>query len=98
MKKGDIITLVLTNGAEIIGEFVDAGADTYTVNRPRMLQASQSGVGLVDGVCMSGEKPEGNMEINKTGVIFVIETVDEIAKGYKQQVTGLVLSTSGITS
>jgi len=98
MKKGDVVTLVLTNGAEIIGEYVKGGSDCYVLFRPRMLQASQTGVGLVDGVCMSGKTPEGTVEFNRSGVIFVIETVEEIARGYQQQVSGIVLPTGGIKS
>ena len=96
MNKGDIVTLVLTNGAEVIGKFVDADADTYTINRPRMVQANQQGVGLVNGVCMTGEEPNGDLKINKSGVIFVIKTIEEMAKGYTQQVSGLVLPTDGL--
>ena len=96
MKKGDIVTLILTNGAEVIGELVETSPMEYTVNRPRMVQANQQGVGLVNGVCMTGEEPNGNISFNRSGVIFVIKTVEEMAKGYKQQVSGLVLPTEGL--
>lgn len=94
MNKGDVVTIVLMNGAEIIGEWVEDNGASYVLNRPRMLQANPQGVGLVNGVCMSGEEPKGNLPFNKTSV--VIKTVDELAKGYKQQVSGLVLPTEGL--
>ena len=96
MKKGDVVTLVLINGAEIVGEWVDENGDVYTLNRPRMVQANQQGLGLVDGICMTGDKPDGNQSFNKHGVIFVIKTIDQISKGYKQQVSGLVLPSEGL--
>jgi hypothetical protein len=96
MKNGDIVTLVLTNGAEVIGELIETSPMDYTLNRPRMVQANQQGVGLVDGVCMTGETPDGNLIFNRSGVMFVIKTVEEMAKGYKQQVSGLVLPTNGL--
>lgn len=96
MKNGDIVTLVLTNGAEVIGELVETSPMDYTLNRPRMVQANQQGVGLVNGVCMTGEEPKGNVSFNRSGVVFVIKTVEEMAKGYKQQVSGLVLPTEGL--
>jgi len=96
MKNGDIVTLVLTNGAEVIGELVETSPMDYTLNRPRMVQANQQGVGLVNGVCMTGEEPNGNVSFNRSGVVFVIKTVEEMAKGYKQQVSGLVLPTEGL--
>ena len=96
MKNGDIVTLVLTNGAEVIGELVETSPMDYTLNRPRMVQANQQGVGLVNGVCMTGEEPKGNVSFNRSGVVFVIKTIEEMAKGYKQQVSGLVLPTEGL--
>jgi hypothetical protein len=96
IKNGDIITLVMSNGAEIVGELVNSSPEGYEVNRPRMVQANQQGVGLVDGVCMTGETPDGNLIFNRSGVMFVIKTVEEMAKGYKQQVSGLVLPTNGL--
>ena len=96
MNKDDVVTLVLINGAEIIGKWVESDSDKYIINRPRMVQANQQGVGLVNGVCMTGEEPNGDLQINKSGVIFVIKTIEEMAKGYTQQVSGLVLPTDGL--
>jgi hypothetical protein len=96
MNKDDVVTLVLINGAEIIGKWVESDSDKYIINRPRMVQANQQGVGLVNGVCMTGEEPKGDVAFNRSGVIFVIKTVEEMAKGYQQQVSGLVLPTQGL--
>ena len=96
MNKDEIVTLVLINGAEVIGKWVESDSDKYIINRPRMVQASQQGVGLVNGVCMTGEEPKGDVAFNRSGVIFVIKTVEEMAKGYQQQVSGLVLPTQGL--
>lgn len=96
VRQGDIATLVLVNGAEIIGKFQGESAEHFTLERPRMLQASQQGVGLVNGVCMSGEEPQGDIRFNKSGVLFIIKTIDELAKGYQQQVSGIVLPTQGL--
>jgi len=96
MNKGDIVTLVLINGAEIIGEWVEDNGASYVLRKPRMVQANQQGMGLVNGVCMTGEEPTGNLDFSKTGVIFVIKTIEQMAKGYKQQTSGLVLPTEGL--
>ena len=90
-KNGDIVTLVLINGAEIVGKLTEENTDYYQLNKPRMIQANQQGVGLVNGVCMTGEEPEGDLQFNKTGVIFMIKTVEQMSKGYREQVSGLVL-------
>jgi len=91
VKQGDIATIVLVNGAEIVGKFVGESPEFITLERPRMLQVGQQGVGLVNGVCMSGVEPDNDIMFNKSGVLFLIKTVDDISKGYRQQVSGLVL-------
>ena len=91
MKKDDIVTLVLINGAELIGKLVEETATEYVLNRPRMVQANEKGLGLVNGVCMTGEEPTGDLTINRSGVIFVIKTIEQMSKGYREQVSGLML-------
>ena len=56
MNKNDIVTLVLTNGAEVIGKYIVDDMMSYTIERPRLVQVNENGVALVDGVCMTGEK------------------------------------------
>jgi hypothetical protein len=90
-RHGDIVTLVLNNGAEIVGKLTGETPDYYQLDKPRMIQANQQGVGLVNGVCMTGEEPDGDLQFNKTGVIFMIKTVEQMSKGYREQVSGLVL-------
>ena len=96
IKQGDIVTLVMANGAEIIGKLVGESDSFYKLNRPRMVQASQQGVGLVNGVCMTGEEPSGDVEFNRATVMFAIKTVDEMSKGYSTQVSGIVLPSDGL--
>ena len=96
MKKDTIVTVVLLNGAELIGRYIGEDFNSITIYKPRMVQASAQGVGLVNGVCMTGEEPKGDVAFNRSGVIFVIKTVEEMAKGYQQQVSGLVLPTQGL--
>ena len=96
VRQGDIATLVLINGAEIIGKFSGESAEHFVLNKPRMLQASQQGVGLVNGICMSGVEPDDDIRFQKSSVLFLIKTVDELSKGYQQQVSGIVLPTQGL--
>lgn len=96
MKEGTVVTLVMINGAEIIGKLVKDDFTKITLYRPRMVQASQQGVGLVNGVCMTGKEPEGDFDFNKTGVMFMIETIKELADGWTSQTSGIALPPKGI--
>jgi hypothetical protein len=89
MKEDTIVTLVLTNGAEIIGKYITDDMMSYTIERPRLVQVNEKGVALVDGVCMTGEKVDGTLQFNKTCVSFVLPTMKEIATGWQTQTSGI---------
>lgn len=89
MKEDTIVTLVLTNGAEIIGKYITDDMMSYTIERPRLVQVNEKGVALVDGVCMTGEKVDGTLQFNKTCVSFVLPTMKEIATGWQKQTSGI---------
>jgi hypothetical protein len=91
MKKDTIVTLVMNNGAEIIARYIEEDFNTITVYKPRMVQASQQGVALVNGITMTGIEPKGNFQFPKSSVMFMIETVDELANGWRKQTSGLDL-------
>jgi hypothetical protein len=91
MKKDDVVTIVLINGAEIVGRFVVDNGKTVVLNKPRMIQASEQGIGLVPGICMTGEEPSGDFEFNKSGVLFIINTVEQLANQYGQMTSGLIM-------
>lgn len=98
VNKGTITTLVMANGAEIIGKFVEENGGTITLNRPRMLQATQQGIGLVNGICMSGVEPDGDFSFSKTSVMFMIQTAPELSAGYMKQTTGIEIPTNTAAS
>jgi len=96
MEKGKIVTLVLINGAEIVGRHVQRTPDGITLNRPRMVQASPQGVGLVNGISMTGKEPDGNFDFPKTSVMYIIETMKELADGWTTQTSGIAVPSQGI--
>jgi hypothetical protein len=96
MEKNKVVTLVMSNGAEILGKFIEEDFSMITLYKPRMLQATQQGVGLVSGICMSGIEPDGNFQFAKTSVMFMIETSKELADGWTSQTSGIVIPTSGL--
>lgn len=91
MKKDTIVTLVMNNGAEIIARYIEEDFNTITVYKPRMVQASPKGVGLVNGITMTGIEPNGDFQFPKSSIMFMIETVDELANGWRKQTSGLDL-------
>ena len=98
MKKDTIITVVLLNGAELIAKYVEEDFNTITVYKPRMVQAGPQGIGLLNGICMTAKEPNGNFQLPKHGVLFMADTVDELAVGWTKQTTGLDLPNKSIIS
>ena len=96
MEKNKVVTLVMSNGAEVLGKFIEEDFSMITLYKPRMLQATQQGVGLVSGICMSGIEPDGNFQFAKTSVMFMIETSKELADGWTSQTSGIAIPTSGL--
>jgi hypothetical protein len=97
MKKDDIVTLVLINGAEIIGKFVQETDQTIVLNKPRMVQVAEEGLAMIPGLCMTGEEPKGDFQFNKGGTLFVIKTVSQLANQYEQMTSSILMpKTQGI--
>ena len=96
MEKNTVVTLVMNNGAEILGKFIEEDFPGITIYKPRMLQATQQGVGLVSGICMSGVEPNGEFQFSKTSIMFMIETSKELADGWTSQTSGIAIPTGGL--
>ena len=96
MKENDIITLVFSNGMEVVGKYVVDDMVNYTIYKPRLVQVTEKGVGLVNGICMTGQEPKSNVQFAKNGVLLVIETAAEIANGWVSQTSGLAIPQKGL--
>jgi hypothetical protein len=91
-----IKTLVMINGAEIIGRFVKADEKSIIVYKPRLVQATQQGVGLVNGICMTGKEVEGEFSFPKHSVAYMVDTIKELADGWTTQTSGIEVPKKGI--
>jgi hypothetical protein len=94
MKENTIVTLVMSNNAaEIIGKFIAEDFNSITLYKPRLVQATAQGVGLLNGITMTGIEPKGDFQFPKSSVMFMIETVEELAAGWTQQTSGIAVPT-----
>ena len=86
----------MINGAEIIGRFVKADEKSIIVYKPRLVQATQQGVGLVNGICMTGKEIEGEFSFPKHSVAYMVDTIKELADGWTTQTSGIEVPKKGI--
>jgi len=85
---GDVVTVV-TPAFEVVGKFDSMESSTVTIKDPRLVMATQKGMGLAPGVAMTGEADPD--EITLYNVICLMRTDSEVEKNYRSQVSGLIL-------
>ena len=86
----------MINGAEIIGRLVKTDENNITVFKPRLVQATQQGVGLVNGICMTGKEVDGDFDFPKHSVAYMVDTMKELADGWTTQTSGIEVPKKGI--
>lgn len=90
IQAGEIITLKIMSGEEVIGKLVSEGDDYFEVTRPTVTQLTQQGVIMIPYVfSLNSDK---TIRIAKSAVIISAVTEKEFADGYIQNTTGLSLA------
>ena len=89
-KQNDTITMKTMAGEEVVGRFVEENENTLTVQKPMTLMASQGGVGLAPW-CITTH-PDSKLKINKSMLLFVHKTDNEMAKQYVAGSTGIQMA------
>jgi hypothetical protein len=84
---GDIISLKIISGDELIGKYVKEDMTSFTIARPVMLAMTKNGPAMAP--VMMTVTPEADYTINKAAVMFSGATVKEIAEQYLFQTTGI---------
>jgi hypothetical protein len=84
---GDIVSLKLTSGEEIVGKFVSEDMMEFVLTKVVMLAMTQKGVGMAP--YMVTVDPDKEYAINKQAIIMKAPTDKEIADQYIYQTTGI---------
>jgi hypothetical protein len=85
---GDIISLKLINGDELIARFESETADDITIDRPLALTMSREGLGMIPWM-MLGDKSA--ITLKKSHVFAVVSSQKDAADQYMQGTTGIAL-------
>lgn len=94
MSVGDIVTVMTANG-EYVGKVVKSGDNGITLAHPRMIVASESGMGFANGIAMTGiEKPN---EVTFKDYTFFTETSVDVVEAWNEHTSQIVMpQVSGI--
>lgn len=84
---GDIVSLKLSNGEELIGKYIKEDMTSLTLKSPLMLAMTKQGPAMAP--IMMTVEPDREFAINKNNIMFQGSTVKEIADQYTFQTTGI---------
>jgi hypothetical protein len=93
IKSGEIYTLKLVTGEEVITRFDSLSDFSYKVYKPLVLSVSQQGVVMTPFLFTA--EITGSIDIPKTAVIALAKTDKETAGQYIKGTTGITIPTGG---
>lgn len=90
VSQGEVITIKLTSGEEIVARLVEETEGYYKLSRPMVIAMGQNGPGLMP--YLFTVNPDKEVKINK-GTIVVVEATDkQFADQFLQATTGIKLA------
>lgn len=94
IKTGDVVTVMAATG-EYVGKLVSDESGIVQLEDPRFVSVSEQGMGFANGIAMTGVKDP--KEVTFYDVVFVAETNPEVVSAYRQSVSGLITSPTGLS-
>ena len=90
VSEGEVITLKLTSGEEIVAKLVEDGAVYYKLNRPMVIGMGQKGPGLMP--YLFTVSPDRDIKLQKSTVTVAEATDEQFAKQFLETTTGIALA------
>jgi hypothetical protein len=87
---GDVVTLKLTSGEEIVARLDEETATHYKLSKPMVIGMGQQGPGLMP--YLFTVSPDKVIPLSKTTVTVVIASDKQFADQYLQSTTGIKLA------
>jgi hypothetical protein len=87
---GDVVTLKLNNGEELLGRFVEETSHGVKISKPMALSMSQQGIGLIP--FLFTVNPDKDITVNHSCIVVQASTDKAFADQYIQSTTGIKLA------
>lgn len=87
--EGEVVTLKLTSGEEIVAKLIEDGASYYKLSRPMVIGMGQQGPGLMP--YLFTVSPDKDIKISKVTVTVAEATDKSFADQFIQSTTGIAL-------
>ena len=88
-KDGDVVSIKLSSGEEMIATLINETDKTVVVSKPRMLVAGEKGMMLAP--YMFTVNPDAKYTIRLNSIICVCKTEENTAKSYNSQTSGIAV-------
>jgi hypothetical protein len=85
---GDVVSIKLINGDEIIAKFESETSDTITISKPLALTMNGQGLGMIPWIFLGKET---DVTLNKINTFFVVASKNEAATQYLEGTNGIAL-------
>lgn len=86
---GEVVTLKLVSGEEIISKLVEDNLAYYKISKPLVLSMTQKGLGMMP--YLFTVNPEKDLKIFKASVVVIEVTDKEFADQYLAGTTGIAM-------
>ena len=91
-KTGDIISIKLSSGEEMIARFEDENEEVVTIAKPYILIAAQNGMALAP--YMFTVAPDTKIKLKINNVICIVKSAKDAADMYIKQSTGIAIASA----
>jgi hypothetical protein len=85
---GDVVSIKILNGDEIIARFESEDKETVTISRPLALTMGQGGLGMIPWVFLGNAE---KITLQRNHVFFVVASKKDAADQYMEGTTGIAL-------
>jgi len=86
--QGDVVSIKLTNGDELITRFESETSDTVTINRPLALTMNREGLGMIPWMLLGASE---KITLNKIHTYCITASKKDAADQYLEGTTGISL-------
>lgn len=87
---GEVVTIKLTSGEELVAKLVEETAIHYKLSRPLVLSMGPKGIGMVP--YLFTVSPDKDIQLNKSTVTVIAVSDKEFSNQYIQGTTGITLA------
>jgi hypothetical protein len=95
-KDGDVVTLKMSSGEELVGCYVSEDSNSYTIDRPVTLTVGpKGGPALTPYLMTVAPNNARNLKINKALVVTTATTEKELADQYTSALSGIQVAPAG---